>query len=68
MADPSCARCGDAPGLEACFHCIAPLCGACWEDYGHCGAPAAVVANARARAWRPGDDLLPAPWNGVKGW
>jgi len=36
---------------EVCWYCSGDLCGACWEQHGHCGHPEADAINERMRAW-----------------
>ncbi len=60
-----CSRCrAEIPAgrEEFCWFCLKELCLSCWELYGHCGHPQAIEANRKARAWKPGDPVLPAPW------
>lgn len=35
---------------EACWFCSGPLCGECWEQYGHCGHPEAYRIDAKIRS------------------
>jgi len=47
----ACTRCGKrtpAAATEACWFCDAPLCRACWGEYGHCGHAEADAANRAA--------------------
>ena len=58
-----CGRCrGLSAQAEVCWFCLGDLCAACWDAYGHCGHAEAEAFNERARAWKPGDPLLEAPW------
>lgn len=61
-----CARCAAVipPGQEElCWYCLSPLCGACWEQWGHCGHAEADALNARVAAWdRPTAADLTAGW------
>ena len=34
---------------EICWYCGRPLCGECWEIYGHCGHPEADLINEKQR-------------------
>jgi len=53
LTTTNCGRCKketDNGNEEACWYCIGPLCGDCWEEFGHCGHPEADEANEKAKA------------------
>ena len=53
-----CRRCGlIAMDPETCWYCYGPLCTGCWDHYGHCGHPQAIMQDARA-ACRPSTEPL----------
>ena len=48
-----CSRCGQSlryDQTERCWWDFAPLCGDCWERYGHCGHAEADQVNGQIRA------------------
>ena len=47
-----CGRCNkiiNSDEAESCWFCPADLCYECWDEFGHCGHPAAEAENERAR-------------------